>query len=79
MILVNASYFVMECDCYIFIVIKIQPFSSIFPSVDSMDRVFVVYHFGVSRKKHQSFAVIQPIRNAKKNSPIRVCGCFSSL
>ena len=79
MILINASYFVMEYDCYIFIVIKIQPFPSIFPSVESMDRLFVVAILEFQEMKHQSFAVIQPIRNAKKNSPIRVCGCFSSL
>lgn len=50
-ILISTSYFVIEYDYYIFIVIKIQPFPSIFPSVESMDRVFVVYHFGVSRNK----------------------------
>ena len=50
-ILISTSYFVIEYDCYIFIVIKIQPFPSIFPSVESMDRVFVVYHFGVSRNE----------------------------
>ncbi|WP_302552998.1 hypothetical protein [uncultured Bilophila sp.] len=47
--------------------VKIQPFSPVFPLAESLVKAFSGYSFGTSKKKHQRLPMAQPFKKAGIN------------